>query len=256
VDYAQVKREVKAMLRNDQRSTDFNHYGPLFVRFAWHCAGTFRATDYRGGCNGARIMHSPEKDWPDNDGLVVGDDEPQNELATVLLQPIKDQFGSGLSWADLIIIAGTTALEDMGANEVQICPGRSDVTAQEAAVGSQYLDPTIYLNPEFANASDIKRSMKIMGFTPREMTVLNGGGHAIGKAHTSKSGFEGPWTRAPTTFSNSFFTDLFGNTWIEVKSPGNRTQFTDAATRTLMMLHTDLAFRNDPEFSHRLLRLM
>lgn len=193
-------------------------------------------------------MHAPEKDWPDNDGLVVGADEPQEELAKALLQPIKDSFGAGLSWGDLIVIAGSAALEDMGGREVQICPGRSDATAEEAAEGSEYLDPTIYLNPEFATASDIKKSMLIMGFTAREMTVLNGGGHAIGKAHSSKSGFEGPWTHAPTMLSNGFFQALWDNEWVETQSPMNRTQFTDAATGTLMMLHTDLEFREDPEF--------
>jgi len=248
VDYDDVKAAVKAMLRNDTRDTDFNHYGPLFVRFAWHCAGTFRSTDYRGGCDGARILHAPEKDWPDNDGLVVGDGEPQEELAQALLQPIKNSFGAGLSWADLIIIAGTAALEDMGGREVRVCPGRSDATAEEAAVGSMYLDPTIYLNPEFANASDLKKSMSIMGFTAKEMTVLNGGGHAIGKAHASKSGFEGPWTHEPTTLSNEFFKVLWNNDWVETLSPMNRTQFTDKATGTLMMLHTDLEFKTDPEF--------
>jgi len=248
VDYVEVKKAVKEMLRNDRRATDFNHYGPLFVRFAWHCAGTFRGTDYRGGCDGARILHAPEKDWPDNDGLVVGDDEPQEELAKALLQPIKDHFGDGLSWADLIILAGSAALEDMGGREVRICPGRSDVSAEDAAAGSMYLDPTIYLNPENATASDLKRSMRIMNFTAREMTVLNGGGHAIGKAHKSKSGFEGPWTHAPTTLSNGFFQTLWDNEWVETKSPMNRTQFTDKATESLMMLHTDLAFKSDPEF--------
>jgi catalase (peroxidase I) len=248
VNYEDVKAKVKAMLRTDKRQTDFNHYGPLFVRFAWHCSGTFRSTDYRGGCNGARIMHSPEKDWPDNDGLVEGPDEPQGEIAVSLLQPIKDQFGVGLSWADLIIISGTVALEDMGGPQITFCPGRSDVNASEAQVGSKYLDPTIYLNPENATAADVKKSMNIMGFTAREMTVLNGGGHAVGKAHASKSGFEGPWTQTRTQLSNVFFTTLMDNKWIETKSPMNRTQFTDEATGTLMMLHTDLAFKNDPEF--------
>jgi len=250
VDWAepQVKKAVKAMLHNDQRTTDFNHYGPLLVRFAWHCAGTFRGTDYRGGCDGARILHAPQKDWANNDGLVVGDDEPQEELAKALLQPIKDRFGPGLSWGDLIILAGSAALEDMGGREVRICPGRSDETPQEAAVGSMYLDPEIYLDPEHATASELKEEMSIMNFSAREMTVLIGGGHGIGKAHKSKSGFEGPWTHTPTIFSNGFFRDLLDNEWVETRSPMNKTQFTDKATGTLMMMHTDMAFKSDPEF--------
>lgn len=165
-----------------------------------------------------------------------------------LLQPIKDSFGEGLSWADLIIIAGSAALEDMGGKKVEVCPGRTDDSAEEAELGSMYLDPTIYLNPEFATASDLKKSMAIMGFTAQEMTVLNGGGHAIGKAHGSKTGFEGPWTADPTTLSNQFFKTLWDNEWVETKSPMNRTQFTDSATGSFMMLHTDLEFKSDPEF--------
>jgi len=251
VNYEAVKDDVAAILENDTRSTDFNHYGPLLVRFAWHCAGTFRSTDYRGGCDGARILHDPEKSWGENVGLVIFsdiDNRPSDDvLAVDVLQPIKDSYGDDLSWADLIIIAGTTALEQMGGHSVGMCLGRTD---DNDGSGSEYLDENIYLDAEYATAEEIKESMAIMGFSNREMTVLNGGGHAIGKAHWHKSGFEGKWTPNPTTLSNSFFTTLLNNNWVEtnVSETGKR-QFTDEAGNGLMMLSTDVAFKTDSEFS-------
>jgi len=251
VNYEAVKDDVAAILENDTRSTDFNHYGPLLVRFAWHCAGTFRSTDYRGGCDGARILHDPEKSWGENVGLVIFsdiDNRPSDDvLAVDVLQPIKDSYGDDLSWADLIIIAGTTALEQMGGHSVDMCLGRTD---DNDGSGSEYLDENIYLDAEYATAEEIKESMAIMGFSNREMTVLNGGGHAIGKAHWHKSGFEGKWTPNPTTLSNSFFTTLLNNNWVEtnVSETGKR-QFTDEAGNGLMMLSTDVAFKTDSEFS-------
>mmetsp|Transcript_38057 Transcript_38057/g.101429 ORF Transcript_38057/g.101429 Transcript_38057/m.101429 type:complete len:657 (-) Transcript_38057:25-1995(-) len=251
IDYDVVKDDLAAILESDSRSTDFNHYGPLFVRFAWHCAGTFRSTDYRGGCDGARILHDPEKSWESNPGLVefldIESHPSDDVLAVDLLQPIKDTHGDDLSWADLIILAGTTALEQMGGNSVGMCLGRTD---DDDGSGSDYLDENIYLDAEFATAAEIKESMKIMGFSNREMTVLNGGGHAIGKAHWHKSGFEGAWTQNPTTLSNSFFTTLLYNDWVEttVNETGKR-QFTDEAGNGLMMLSTDVAFKTDSEFS-------
>jgi len=251
VNYEAVKDDVAAILENDTRSTDFNHYGPLLVRFAWHCAGTFRSTDYRGGCDGARILHDPEKSWGENVGLVIFsdiDNRPSDDvLAVDVLQPIKDSYGDDLSWADLIIIAGTTALEQMGGHSVGMCLGRTD---DNDGSGSEYLDENIYLDAEYATAEEIKESMAIMGFSNREMTVLNGGGHAIGKAHWHKSGFEGKWTLNPTTLSNSFFTTLLNNNWVEtnVSETGKR-QFTDEAGNGLMMLSTDVAFKTDSEFS-------
>merc|ERR1712117_246102 len=133
--------------------------------------------------NGARIRHDPEASWGSNK-----DDD--------------------LSWADLIIIASTTALESMGALPMPFCPGRTDVSASLAAEQSANLNPEIYLNPETATADLLRESMKIMGFTDREMVVLNGGGHSIGQCHHFRSGFSGPWTLNPAKVSNEFFTLL------------------------------------------------
>lgn len=239
----EVKAEVGKVYDED------TSMGPFLVRLAWHCAGTYRDTDHRGGCDGARIRYDPEKSWPDNAGL-------QDALA--LIEPIFTKYSTshGLTWADLIIIAGTTALEDMGALETEFCPGRKDVqTAEEAEAGSQYLEKTIYLDGEHGHKDDdrslidqMKDSMGIMGFTLREMTVLNGGGHTIGQCHKQFSGFDGRWTSGNDTLDNEYFKTLLTHEWsLETVQKTNRTQFTNK-DGSLMMLHTDMVFLNDPKF--------
>merc|ERR1711881_510371 len=113
-DFGAVKRMVKGLMMEHSKIVslmgteadkygDQVNFGPLFVRLAWRCAATHRVTDYTGGCNGARIRLSPQKDWPVNSGL---------DMALELLEPVKAKFGDGLSWADLIVLAGNTALEE------------------------------------------------------------------------------------------------------------------------------------------------
>lgn len=234
LNYAKVRKSIVGIFANED--ADFGHYGPLLVRLAWHCSGTYRSTDHRGGCNGARIRHEPEFSWGENMNL---------DKALDLLEPIKSEFGVELTWSDLIVLTGTTALEEMGANPMTFCPGRTD---DEDGSASQYLDEAIYINGETGTAAQIKESMRIMGFSAREMTVLNGGGHSVGQTHTGTSGFTGPWTHSPTEVSNSFFTLLLENDWTAKMSEGDRKQFTDSSTGTLTMLHTDLEFKKDPEF--------
>merc|ERR1719193_1719988 len=238
VDYDAVKEEVLAILPSTD--ADSNTWGPLFVRLGWHCSGTYRETDHIGGCNGARIRHDPEASWGSNIDL---------DIALDLLEPIYDQFQPGLSWSDLIIIASTTALESMGALPMPFCPGRTDVSAEVAAEQSKNLEEEIYLDPETATAPLLRESMKIMGFTDREMVVLNGGGHAIGQCHYLRSGFQGPWTPNPSEFSNSFFRVLLERTWEETTVPQTgKKQLHDKETGLLTMLFSDLLFRDDPKF--------
>lgn len=233
LDYASIATEVRGILKNV--NADFGDYSGFFVRLAWHCSGTYRSTDHRGGCNGARILHDPEINWPSNAGL---------QGALDLLAPIKSNHPN-LSWGDLIIIAGTEALTSLGAPVMPFCPGRID---DSNGMGSQYLEREIYLDAAVGSAAEIRESMMIMGFNEAEITVLNGGGHSIGKCHSNRSGFEGPWTTNPTVFSNSFFTTLLDNEWEETTSPAGKRQYTDVKTRQLTMLHTDLQFKLDANF--------
>jgi len=235
VDFTAVKQAVLDILPNSE--ADAGNYGPFLVRLAWHCAGTYRDTDKRGGCNGARIRMEPESSWGENAHL---------EDALKLLEPIKEKFGAELTWADLIVIAGTSALESMGANPMPFCPGRID---EENGDKSRYLDPAIYINAEEGTADQYKNSMEIMGFSVQEMTVLNGGGHAIGRCHVGTSGFNGPWTSTPSTLDNSFFTTLLENNWSPESVEGSgRVQNTNGKGQ--IMLNTDLLMRDDPEFRY------
>lgn len=234
VDYEAVKQDILALLPDPE--ADSGTWGPLMVRLGWHCAGTYRQTDHIGGCNGARIRHDPEASWDSNKDV---------DLALARLEPVFDKH-DGLSWADLIIIASTTALESMGALPMPFCPGRIDVDATVAAEQSKNLDPEIYLDPQTATADALRESMKIMGFTDREMVVLNGGGHSIGQCHHFRSGFHGPWTHNPAKLDNEFFNLLLNEDWeVQTVHQSTKKQFQSG---TLMMLFSDMVFRDDDQF--------
>jgi len=207
LDYAALKRDLHALMTTSQDwwPADFGHYGPLFIRMAWHSAGTYRTGDGRGGGGKGSQRFAPLNAWPDNVNL---------DKARRLLWPIKQKYGRKISWADLMILAGNVALESMGFKTFGFGGGREDIWEPEADVywgsekkwledkrysGDRELEKPlaavqmglIYVNPEGPNgqpdpvaaARDIRETFARMAMDDEETVALIAGGHTFGKAH-------------------------------------------------------------------------
>ena len=212
LDYQAVKRDLTALMTDSQPwwPADYGHYGPFFIRMAWHAAGTYRIGDGRGGANSGQQRFAPLNSWPDNANL---------DKARRLLWPIKQKYGRKLSWADLLILAGNVAFESMGAPVFGFGGGRADVYepehdvywgTEEQWVGAgasprmgeaaeEVLENPlaavqmglIYVNPEgpggsadpLASAREIRETFHRMGMTDEETVALTAGGHTFGKCH-------------------------------------------------------------------------
>ncbi|WP_439182256.1 catalase/peroxidase HPI [Carboxylicivirga taeanensis] len=207
LDYFALKNDIKKVLTDSQDwwPADFGNYGPLFIRMAWHSAGTYRIGDGRGGGNQGQQRFAPLNSWPDNVNL---------DKARRLLWPIKQKYGQHISWADLMILAGNVALEAMGCKTIGFAGGRSDVweSAMDVYWGSEgkWLEDRrysgdreleeplaavqmglIYVNPEgpdgnpdpLAAAIDIRETFARMGMNDEETVALIAGGHTFGKCH-------------------------------------------------------------------------
>merc|ERR1711881_472667 len=221
-DFGAVRKMIKEVMTKDtsmksnfgvlmvavsDKYGDHLNYGPLFVRLAWRCAATHRVTDYTGGCNGARIRLPPQKDWPVNAGL---------DMALELLEPVKAKFGDGLSWADLIVLAGNTALEEAGAPKMPFCGGRTDATKD----GDAGVMEPLLTDDMSDSLDDLQESALLLGVTPREWTALMGR-RSIGKMHPSRRGFMGSVDSTPLTLDNEYFKALLGNTWVKLSVPAS-----------------------------------
>jgi catalase-peroxidase len=212
LDYQALKRDLTALMTDSQPwwPADYGHYGPFFIRMAWHAAGTYRTADGRGGANSGNQRFAPLNSWPDNGNL---------DKARRLLWPIKQKYGKNISWADLFILAGNVAIESMGGPIFGFGGGREDIYEAERDVywgaeekwvneGSETrIQPEremelehplaaiqmglIYVNPEgpggnpdpLQSARDIKVTFERMAMNHEETVALTAGGHTFGKAH-------------------------------------------------------------------------
>ena len=207
LDLDAVIKDLRALMTNSQEwwPADYGHYGPFFIRMAWHSAGTYRIADGRGGAGSGAQRFAPLNSWPDNVSL---------DKARRLIWPIKQKYGRKLSWADLIVLAGTVALESMGLKTFGFGGGREDIwepqediywgpegkwLADERYSGDRQLENPlgavqmglIYVNPEGPNgnpdpvaaARDIRETFARMAMNDEETVALIAGGHTFGKAH-------------------------------------------------------------------------
>ena len=208
LDLDAVKSDLKTMLKDskDWWPADWGHYGPFFIRMTWHAAGTYRTGDGRGGAATGAQRFAPLNSWPDNGNL---------DKARRLLWPIKEKYGNKLSWADLLVLVGNVAIEDMGGPNHGTVLGREDIWhpekdiywgAEDEWLGDKRYGDTrqslenplaavqmglIYVNPEGPNsnpdpalsAQDIRETFKRMAMNDTETAALTAGGHTFGKAH-------------------------------------------------------------------------
>jgi cytochrome c peroxidase len=227
--YQNVAEAVAEILDSDPLYDD-GSYGPLLVRLAWHASGTYDKATGTGGSNGATMRFAPESTDGANAGL---------HIARGLLEQIKKRFPD-ISYADLWTLAGVIAIKEMGGPVIPWRPGRLDVTDDSKVPPNGRL-------PDATKQSDhLRQIFYRMGFNDQEIVALSGA-HALGRCHTDRSGFTGPWTRAPTTFSNQYFVELLNQEWV-TKSWNGPTQYNDKKTGQLMMLISDLALIQDPSF--------
>ena len=206
IDYDALKQDIMDVMTTSQDwwPADYGHYGPFFIRMAWHSAGTYRTSDGRGGAGAGMQRFAPLNSWPDNTNL---------DKARLLLWPIKQKYGQAISWADLMILAGNCALESMGLKTFGFGGGRADVWEPETVYwgserewladkrykGDRELENPlaavqmglIYVNPEgpngnpdpIASARDIRETFKRMAMDDYETVALIAGGHTFGKTH-------------------------------------------------------------------------
>ena len=207
IDLEELKKDIEEVMTTSQDwwPADYGHYGPLFIRMAWHSAGTYRIHDGRGGASSGTMRFAPLNSWPDNVNL---------EKARRLLWPIKQKYGRKLSWADLMVLTGNCAIESMGLKPFGFAGGREDVWEPEEDIywgpetewlgderytGDRDLEKPlgavqmglIYVNPEGPNgnpdpllaARDIRETFARMAMNDEETVALIAGGHTFGKAH-------------------------------------------------------------------------
>jgi len=244
LDLAAVKKDIIEVMTTSQEwwPADFGHYGPFFIRMAWHSAGTYRTSDGRGGAGAGTQRFAPLNSWPDNTNL---------DKARLLLWSVKKKYGKKLSWADLMILAGNCAMESMGFETFGFAGGREDIWEPEEDIywgseaewladkrysGDRQLEKPlaavqmglIYVNPEgpngnpdpMASARDIRETFARMAMNDEETVALIAGGHTFGKTHgaADPSKYVGPEPEGATIeeqgtgWKNTFGTGKGGDT--------------------------------------------
>ncbi|MCJ1254966.1 heme peroxidase [Lignoscripta atroalba] len=227
-DYQNVYNAIAKALE-EKDDYDDGSYGPVLVRLAWHCSGTYDKETGTGGSNGATMRFAPEGDHGANAGLKAARD---------FLAPVKEKF-PWITYSDLWTLGGVCAIQEMQGPTIPWRPGRMDRDVSMCTPDGRLPDGA-------KEQTHLRAIFGRMGFDDREIVALSGA-HALGRCHTDRSGFEGPWSFSPTVMSNDYYRLLLGEKWNFRKWDGPK-QYQDLSTKSLMMLPTDMALIKDKEF--------
>jgi cytochrome c peroxidase len=241
VDLDKVRASIVELIETDEeKRDDGTSLRGTFIRLAWHCCGSYSKEDGKGGSNGAKMRFDPEASWGNNAGLNV---------ARTALEPIKAKFPD-ISYADLYTFAGVVAVEEAGGPTIPFRLGRTDEASGETSPLQDRL-PNADTGSRKSNSKHIRDVFYRMGFSDKEIVALLGA-HSMGRCHTDRSGFWGPWTFAENSFSNEYFRLLLEERWSPKGTHNGQPwtgpdQFEDS-TGKLMMLPIDMALVLDPDF--------
>ncbi|KAJ8488883.1 hypothetical protein ONZ45_g13780 [Pleurotus djamor] len=227
-DYQKVYNRIVSLVE-DAGDYDDGSYGPVLVRLAWHSSGTYDKESKTGGSNYATMRFEPEALHGANAGLHV---------ARNLMEKVKEE-NPWISYGDLWTLAGVCAIQEMAGPKIPWRAGRIDGVAAQATPDGRLPDAT-------QGADHLRNIFYRMGFNDQEIVALSGA-HALGRCHTDRSGFDGPWTFSPTTVTNDYYKLLFDEKWVWRKWNGPK-QLEDKKTRSLMMLPTDYVLTQDKSF--------
>ncbi|KAI0315688.1 heme peroxidase [Amylostereum chailletii] len=227
-DYQKVYNKIAELL-DEAGEYDDGSYGPVFVRLAWHSSGTYDKETGTGGSNYATMRFEPEALHGANNGLNIARD---------LMEKVKQEF-PWITYGDLWTLGGVAALQEMGGPKIPWRPGRIDGTAEKATPDGRLPDAS-------QGQNHLRDIFYRMGFNDQEIVALSGA-HALGRCHTDRSGFDGPWTFSPTTLTNEYFRLLLEEKWVWKKWSGPK-QLIDKKTGSLMMLPSDYALVQDKSF--------
>ncbi|KAG0641132.1 heme peroxidase [Tuber brumale] len=226
-DFQKVYNDVADLLENNDY--DDGSYGPVVVRLGWHASGTYDKETKTGGSNGATMRFAPESEHGANAGL---------KTARELLEGIKKKH-PWISYSDLWTLAAVAAIQEMGGPKIPWRPGRKDGDVSACTPDGRLPDAT-------KEQKHLRAIFYRMGFNDQEIVALSGA-HALGRCHTDRSGFDGPWTFSPTMLTNDYYKLLLEEKWTWKKWNGPK-QFEDVSTKSLMMLPTDMALVKDKGF--------
>lgn len=227
-DYAKVYKAIADKLVEDDDYDD-GSYGPVLVRLAWHASGTFDKKAHDGGSSLGTMRFEKEYNTDSNKGLING---------VKFLAPIKEKF-PWISYGDLYTLGGVCAIQEMSGPIIKWRPGRID--GEEGKI-----PPDGRLPDGSKGAGHVRDIFYRMGFNDQQIVALLGA-HALGRCHTFNSGFDGPWTFSPTTFTNDFYQLLLNEKWQWRKWDGPK-QYQDEGSKSLMMLPADMSLVQDKEF--------